>query len=57
MKKAVHTAAGQCPSGGEHCFCTSHTVTLDVWGAVKKRVKHCCFCGEDKPNRTTKEDS
>jgi hypothetical protein len=40
---------GPCPSGGEHCFCASHTVTLDAWGTKKKRVKHCCFCGEDKP--------
>ena len=44
--------SGPCPSGGEHDFSASHTVTLDTWGAKTRRAYHCSFCGENKPSFT-----
>lgn len=31
-----------------HCFCRSKTVAVDALAVKTKRVRFCCWCGEEK---------
>jgi hypothetical protein len=48
-ESAAALIATQTPSAAcEHCFCRTKTVAIDALAVNKKRVRYCCWCGEEK---------